>query len=98
MAKCAKGSLRTKFKPELLDELLKDQDPQTVLSSAGLFGELKKALAERILNAELDHHLSRRKRSQATTAMGAVLRQSSRTVKNCTLTFRVTVKDILSLG
>ena len=49
---------KSKFKPELLDELLKDQDPKTVLSSQGLFGELKKALAERILNAEMDHHLS----------------------------------------
>lgn len=48
---------KSKFKPELLDELLKGQDPKTVLSSSGLFGELKKALAERILNAEMDHHL-----------------------------------------
>jgi putative transposase len=45
--------------PALLDELLKGQDPKSVLSSHGLFGELKKALAERILNAEMDHHLSR---------------------------------------
>jgi putative transposase len=49
---------KSKFKPELLDELLKGQDPKTVLSSNGLFGELKKALAERVLNAEMDHHLS----------------------------------------
>jgi putative transposase len=49
---------KSKIKPELLDELLKGQDPKTVLSSHGLFGELKKALAERILNAEMDHHLS----------------------------------------
>jgi putative transposase len=48
---------KSKFKAELLDELLKGQDPKTVLSSGGLFGELKKALAERILNAEMDHHL-----------------------------------------
>src|SRR3989337_4482896 len=48
---------KSKFKPELLDALLKGQDPKTVLSSQGLFGELKKALAERILNAEMDHHL-----------------------------------------
>lgn len=47
----------SKFKAELLDELLKGQDPKTVLSSNGLFGELKKALAERMLNAEMDHHL-----------------------------------------
>ena len=49
---------KSKIKAELLDELLKEQDPKTVLSSKGLLGELKKALAERILNAELDHHLS----------------------------------------
>jgi putative transposase len=48
---------KSKFKAELLDELLKGQDPKTVLSSSGLFGELKKALAERMLNAEMDHHL-----------------------------------------
>ena len=42
---------------ELLDDLLKDQDPATVLSSEGLLGELKKALAERMLNAEMDVHL-----------------------------------------
>jgi hypothetical protein len=33
-----------KIDPALLDELLKDQDPQTVFSSEGLLGELKKAL------------------------------------------------------
>ena len=48
---------KSKIKAELLDELLKDQDPKTVFSSNGLLGELKKALAERILNAEMDHHL-----------------------------------------
>jgi putative transposase len=48
-----------KFDPELLDALLAGADPKTVLSSRGLFGDLKKALAERMLNAELDHHLSR---------------------------------------
>lgn len=47
----------TKFDPKLLDELLKGQDPQKVLSSEGLLGELKKALAERVLNAEMDVHL-----------------------------------------
>lgn len=49
---------KSKIKVELLDELLKGEDPKTVLSSKGLFGELKKALTERILNAEMDHHLS----------------------------------------
>ena len=36
---------------ELLDELLAGQDPATVLTSDGLLGDLKKALAERMLNA-----------------------------------------------
>lgn len=43
---------------EIIDELLAGKDPKTVLSSEGLIGELKKALAERMLNAELDDHLS----------------------------------------
>ncbi len=45
------------FSAEMLDELLDGQDPATVLSSEGLLGELKKALAERMLNAEMDVHL-----------------------------------------
>src|SRR5450755_1450809 len=46
------------IKNEILDELLKDKDAKTIFSSEGLLGELKKALAERILNAEMDHHLA----------------------------------------
>jgi putative transposase len=46
-----------KIDPKLIDELLKDQDPQSVLSSEGLLGDLKKALAERMLDAEMDVHL-----------------------------------------
>ena len=46
------------IKKEILDELLKDKDPKTMFSSEGLLGELKKALAERVLNAEMDHHLT----------------------------------------
>ncbi len=42
---------------ELLDELLEGRDPATVLRSDGLLGELKKALAERMLSAEMDVHL-----------------------------------------
>ncbi|MGH8282452.1 MAG: IS256 family transposase [Gammaproteobacteria bacterium] len=47
------------FDAELLDRLLAGRDPQTVLESEGLMGELKAALAERLLNAEMDVHLSR---------------------------------------
>jgi putative transposase len=42
---------------ELIDQLLEGRDPKTVLESSGLIGELKKALAERMLNAEMDVHL-----------------------------------------
>jgi len=48
---------RSTIKPELLDELLAGKDPKTVFESDGLLDELKKALAERILNAEMDLHL-----------------------------------------
>jgi putative transposase len=47
----------TGIKAELLDELLKGQDPKTLFEQDGLLDELKKALAERASNAELDHHL-----------------------------------------
>ena len=45
------------IKAELLDELLKGQDPKKLFEQNGLLDELKKSLAERVLNAELDHHL-----------------------------------------
>lgn len=45
------------IKPELIDELLSGRDPKTLFESEGLLDELKKALAERVLNAEMDHHL-----------------------------------------
>ncbi|MEJ7670103.1 MAG: IS256 family transposase [Casimicrobiaceae bacterium] len=46
-----------RFKKELLDDLLAGHDAKSVFENDGLLDELKKALAERILNAELDHHL-----------------------------------------
>ncbi len=36
---------------------LAGREPKTVLDSGGLIGELKKALAERMLNAEMAVHL-----------------------------------------
>ena len=45
------------IKKDTLDELLSGRDPKEVFSKHGLFDELKKALAERVLNAELDEHL-----------------------------------------
>ena len=49
--------MATKIKNELVDALLKDADPKKVFSSEGLLSDIKKALAERMLNAELDQHL-----------------------------------------
>jgi putative transposase len=42
---------------ELLDQLLAGRDPQAALGRDGLVDDLKRALAERALNAEMDHHL-----------------------------------------
>jgi putative transposase len=42
---------------EVLDQLLAGSDPRAALADGGLLDGLKKALAERVLNAELDHHL-----------------------------------------
>ena len=42
----------------ILDQLLAGADPKTAFESDGLLDALKKALAERALNAEMDHHLA----------------------------------------
>jgi putative transposase len=42
---------------DLLDQLLSGRDPNEVFAKDGLLDDLKKALSERILNAELDEHL-----------------------------------------
>jgi putative transposase len=41
----------------LLDQLLDGADPRTAFNPDGVIDALKKALAERMLNAEMDHHL-----------------------------------------
>jgi putative transposase len=46
------------FSADFLDQLLAGRDPRTVLDSDGLIGDLKKALAERMLSAEMDVHLA----------------------------------------
>ena len=45
------------IKKDTLDHLLAGRDPKEVFQQDGLFDELKKALAERVLNAEFDDHL-----------------------------------------
>ena len=42
---------------QVLDQLLAGADAKAAFEKDGLLDELKKALAERALNAEIDHHL-----------------------------------------
>src|ERR671913_2555125 len=42
----------------LLDQLLAGAEAKSAFAKDGLLDELKKALAERALNAEMDHHLT----------------------------------------
>src|SRR5436190_19026378 len=42
----------------VLDQLLAGADPKTAFDPNGLLDDLKNALAERVLNAEMDHHLA----------------------------------------
>lgn len=58
--KARKRKPKGPFSEELLDELLsqlKGKDAGSLLGSSGLVAQLKKQLAERMLSAELDHHL-----------------------------------------
>lgn len=46
------------FRPELIDELLKDyRSPDDLMGENGIVKQLTKALIERCLSAELEHHL-----------------------------------------
>ena len=47
-----------KIPDAILDQLLAGADAKTAFDPHGLLDELKKALAERALNAEMDHHLA----------------------------------------
>ncbi len=48
---------------DLLDQLLSGRDPKDVFAKDGLVDDLKKALSERTLNAELDEQEGQKKRS-----------------------------------
>ncbi len=50
---------------EVLDELLEGREPATVFESGGLIDELKKRLAERMLDGEMDHHLGAEEEAEA---------------------------------
>jgi transposase-like protein len=50
------------FRPELIDELLQDyRSPEDLMGESGIVKQLTKALIERCLSAELDHHLAEEK-------------------------------------
>ncbi|MBV9248470.1 MAG: IS256 family transposase [Acetobacteraceae bacterium] len=49
---------------ELLDQLLEGRDPAMLFRQGGLLDEFKRALVERVLEAEMDHHLAQ-ERSQS---------------------------------
>ncbi len=61
----AKEKQEAKFSAELLDELFEGQDPATVLRSDRLVGDLKKALAEMMLNAKMDVYLGGQSEQEA---------------------------------
>jgi transposase-like protein len=46
------------IRSELIDELLAGHAPSRVMRQDGLLGELKKALLNRLMAAEFDHHLA----------------------------------------
>ena len=59
------------IKPEHLDELLAGYEkPEDLLGEDGLFKQLKKALLERALGAELTHHLGYEKGDPAGRGTG----------------------------
>jgi putative transposase len=54
------------FRPELIDELLKDyRNPEDLMGEGGIFKQLTKALIERCVSAELDSHLAAEKAEPA---------------------------------
>lgn len=65
----------TAIDKDVLDQLLAGRDPQEVFANDGLLDELKKALSERMLSAELDEHL------ESEGAEGAINRRNGSSKK-----------------
>jgi putative transposase len=51
-------------------QLLAGADPKTVFDANGLLDDLKKALAERVPNGEMDHHLTGEERGNRRNGYG----------------------------
>ena len=60
---------------DVLDQLLAGRDPQELFAKDGLLDELKEALSERMLSAELDDHL------ETEGAAGAINRRNGSSKK-----------------
>jgi len=58
----------------ILDQLLAGTDLKTAFDPNGLLDDLKKALAEQVLNAEMDHHLAKADDGNVTTRGKSVVR------------------------
>ncbi len=59
---------------DVLDQLLAGRDPEELFAKDGLLDELKKALSERMLSAELDDHL----KNESADGVGNRRNESSR--------------------
>jgi hypothetical protein len=63
------------IKKDTLDGLLAGRDPQAVFAKDGLFDELKKALAERVLQVRLTTIWTAKRRRRSATAATAIRRR-----------------------
>ena len=68
---------------DLLDQLLAGRDPKDVFNKDGPVDELKKALSERILNAEIDEHLRSGVGVPSLTEPGSRASPAARLMKTC---------------
>ena len=53
-----KSKAQGRITDELLDQIVGDADPTELFQSGELLGEMRRKLAERILDAEMDEHLA----------------------------------------
>lgn len=57
---------------DLIDELLKEyRSPEEILGKDGLIKQLTKAVLERALEAELEHHLAQERESESDGLVGS---------------------------
>ena len=73
----------------LIDELLSGQDPMTVMTQDGLLGALKKALLNRMMASEFEHHIAQ---GQAEAPSGATLNHRNGSTRKRVLTGDTTVE------